>query len=270
MGKTNAKSKSFDKKVKEIVRMQLSDEIEEKHAITDYADVLMKRTIPSGVVFSGQGNFFNILPEIEQSTTGEAGRAYNIRIGNEINLKSIDLHGYLSYNGSSTIQADLQNAKLAVRVMILRAKEINDGETLFDNMPTDTLIRFGSQAAGSSNGASPYGGYTLDAFREINRDSFAVRYDEVHYLNSPVLLSGSGVDPDVDLAVVPSKLKIFKTRLKFGKNGLKLKYSAQSDVNANNFPYFMVVGYSSMSSSTRPDDNLVRMSMSCVGNYTDA
>ena len=257
---------TFDKKVKKIIQEELKDEMEKKHAITDYNFVTIKRAIPSGIVLNGQGNFFKILPEIDQSPAGEAGRAYNTRIGNEINLKSIDIMGALNYTNSNASQTDYKNAKIALRVMILRAKEVNDGELLFDNMPTDTLIRFGVQSATGTNGPTPFTGAPIDPFREINRDTFSVRYDKVIYLDAPVLLPGT---TSPDLSVVPSRSKIFKTKLSFGK-GLKLKYSSSSDTQANNFPYFMVMGYGSMSSNALPADNLVRVSMSCVGTYTDA
>ena len=58
-------SKRFVKNVKAIVQEELKDEIEEKHAITEYADVLCQRAIPSGAVTNGAGNFFKILPEID-------------------------------------------------------------------------------------------------------------------------------------------------------------------------------------------------------------
>jgi len=268
MPKGKGKSgKTLDKKVKEIVKKQMSEEVEEKYAITEYESIFMNRDIPSGVVLNGSGNFFKILPEIDQSPVGDAGRSYNTRIGNEICLKSIDLNGYVSYANSNTAQIDYQNAKLAVRVMILRAKEINDQDLLFDNMPTDTLLRFGNQSATGTNGPTNFSGFPLDSFRTINRDTFSVRYDKVIYLDAPVILPGSS---QPDITVVPSRSKFFNHKLTFGKNGLKLKYSKQSDVNANNFPYFMVVGYTSMSSTVRPDNQLVRMTLSSVGTYTDA
>ena len=266
-GTYNRPKKNFDKSVREIVQKELADEIEQKHAITEYFSTNIKKNIPSGVVLNGQGNFFKILPEIEQSSTGEAGRAYNTRIGNEISLKSIDITGALNYANSNASQTQYENAKIAVRVMILRAKEVSDVELLFDNMPTDTLITFGAQSATGANGPTSFGGYELDAFRQINRDTFSVRYDKVFYLDAPVLIPGTTAP---DLAVIPSRSRLFKHTMTFGKNGLKLKYSAQTDLNANNFPYFMVVGYSSMSSGTQPSDNLARMTLSCVGHYTDA
>jgi hypothetical protein len=263
--------KTFDKKVKQIVQEQMAVEIENKHAITDYRSISIKRSIPSGVVLNGQGNFFKLLPEIDQSPTGEAGRAYNTRIGNEINLKSLSITGALNYTNSNVAQNVYENGKIALRVMILRAKEANDVDLLFDNMPTNQLIRFGDQSFGNPNGPKPFGGQDLDAFRDINRDIFSVRYDKVFYLDAPVLLPGAGAGAEVDLSVVPSRSKIFKHELTFGKHGLKLKYSASDDIQANNFPYFMVMGYSSMSSgSALPDDDLATVSLSCVSTYTDA
>ncbi len=255
----------FEKSVKKIVQDELADEIEEKHALIDYANIDIKRAIPSGVVLNGQGNFFKLMPLVEQSTTGEAGRAYNTRIGNEINLKEIDIKGMLSYGASNASQTNYEDAKIAVRVMILRAKEINDVETLFDNMPTDTLIRFGN-TTGTSNGPTNFNGFSIDPFRSINRDTFAVRYDKVIYLDAPVLLPGTTAP---DLSVIPSRSKFFSTKLKFGK-GLKLKYSTSTDVDANNFPYFMVMGYGSQTGGGTPADNLAVVNMSCVGTYTDA
>lgn len=261
------KSQQLDKKVKSIVREQLKEEMEEKHAITEYADVFINRAIPFGAVTNGAGNFFKILPEIDQSVTGEAGKGYNTRIGNEISLKKIDILGHISYANSNVAQIDYENGKLAVRVMILRAKAFSDQQKLFADMPTDSLIRFGNQAAASPAGTGQFGGFSLDAFRDINRETFSVRHDEVIYLDAPVLLPGSS---SPDLSVVPSKSRLFKHTLKFGKNGLKLTYDNISDVNPNNFPYFMVIGYSSMSSVLVPDNQLVRATLSCVGTYTDA
>ncbi len=258
-------SKRFEKSVKSIVQQELAEEVEEKHALIDYTGVPINAAIPSGLVFSGQGNFFRLLPDIEQSTTGEAGRAYNFRVGNEINLKSIDILGMINYRFPTATATEYKNAKVAVRVMILRAKEINDNAVLFDNMPTDTLIRFGTTSSGG--GPTTFNGNPTDPFRSINRDTFAVRYDKVFYIDAPVLLQGTASVEDIPL--VPSRSKMFKHKLTFG-NGLKLKYSASTDVQANNFPYFMVVGYGSQATTEVPADDLVGINMSVVGTYTDA
>ena len=270
--KATKNSKRFEKSVKNIVLKELAEEIEEKHAICEYQNQPINRAIPSGVVLnSGQpgatGNFFKILPEIQQSAVAESGRAYNTRIGNEIKLKEIDIHAFLSHQDDATSDISYPNSRLAVRVMILKAKEINDGEVLFDNMPTNTLLRYGQFDAGTATGTSNFGGFVLDPFRDINRESFTVRYDKTFQVNAPVLITGLS---STTAGVIPSTTKVFRHKLKFGQRGLKLKYSNQNDLEPNNFPYFLCVGYSSTTGSSAPENAKVKMTMSCVGTYTDA
>ncbi len=269
---TSMKKDMSPSELRKIIRKELSNELEEKHGICEYQNIAIQRNIPSGVVFNADeigstGNFYKILPEISQSVTGETGRAYNTRIGNEITLKEIDLHGFLSHADDATNDISLPNSRLAVRVMILRAKEINDGQLLFNNMPTDTLLRFGNWDATGNAGPSNFGGFVLDPFRDINRDTFAVRYDETFQIEAPVLVGGAS---SVTAGVIPSTTKFWRHKLKFGSKGLKLKYSQESDLEPNNFPYFLCVGYSSTTGTTGPENDKVRMTLSCVGTYTDA
>ena len=270
MGKrTNSKaSKRFEKRVKELVHDELKEELEQKVAIVEYPNQVPSREIPFGNIgITAQQNIFKLLPSIPQSTTGEAGAKYNMRIGNQINLREISIDGFLSYRYPLTDSSvAYPDAKLAVRVMIVRAKQFNDLSKAFADMPTNVLIRNGSTL---SNHVGPYGGYTMDSFREINRDAFAVRYDKVFYLNAPVEIPG-GATLGSDFGVIPSGLKLFKKKISFGKNGMKLTYSNQTDDEAENFPLFLMVGYSSMSGTSRPNDNLVDMSITCTAKYTDA
>jgi hypothetical protein len=260
-------SKRFQKSVKAIVQEELKQEIEEKHAITDYS-VDLDPIIPSGLVVNGLGNFFKILPNIQQSTTGGAGQAYSERIGNEIRLKEIDITGFLTYRQQAVLPVDYKNGKLAVRVMILRAKEFNSAKEAFNAMPTFDLLRFGLQSGVS--GTDNYDAFPLSSFRDINRDTFSVRYDKVHYLTAPVQVPGTNLAGDSAFSLIPSSAKIFRKKLTFGNRGLKLNYTNTNDVEANNFPYFMVVGYSSMTQNAAPDPDLVNLTMSCVGKYSDA
>ncbi len=258
--------RNFEKSVKQIVQNELQEELEEKHALIDYETVALKRAIPSGVVINGQGNYFKLLPPITQDAL-QSGRAYNTRIGNTVSLKEIDILGMVSYANSNAAQTVYQNGKIAVRVMILRAKQFNEADQAFDNMPADQLIRFGN-TAGTNEGPAAFTGSSVDAFRSINRDAFAVRMDKLIYLDAPVILPGSS-QPDV--TVIPSRAKMFKHTLSFGKNGLKLNFTNNNDDQANNFPYFMVMGYAGQTGiATKPDDNLATVNLSCVGRYTDA
>ncbi len=255
----------FDKKVKQIVREELSDELEEKQAIVQYDNIPVQRTIPSGVVFNGQGNFFEMLPPINQSTTGEAGRAYGERIGNEICLKHIKVRYFLNYANPEADDARPQDHKIAVRVMIVRCKQYNDISKAFDDMPTNKLLRFGTSSG--STGVSNYNGDPLDSFSDINRDLFTVRYDKVHTLMAPVNIPGAD---SVNVSTVPSGLKFGSYKLTFGEKGLRLKFSDHNSSVSNNFPYFIMVGMSSLSDANQPANQLAEMTLNCSASYTDA
>ncbi|WP_445779151.1 hypothetical protein [Shewanella sp.] len=252
--------------VKEIVRKAMANETEMKYAIAGFDNVAIKAAIPSGTVTSGVGNFFRLMPDVYQSTTGGAGNAYNERIGNEIVLKEMDIHGYVNFAPAAVTGVDYKNAKLAVRVMILRAKAGTDPALIFNNMPTDSLIRFGNNTSGVA-GPTSYDGFPLDSFRDINTDVFTVNYDRVHQLDAPTTLAGSS---SVTISAVPTGLKMIRHKIKFGKNGLKLFYSQSSDRQPNNNPYFMVIGYSSLTQAVVPDDDIVRATFNITSSYTDS
>lgn len=266
-GKSKNPRKPLKKQIQDVVREQLDHEIEVKYGLKDDPDNILSKSIASGNV-AGNANFFRMMPNIHQSGNTPAGTPevgqYNQRIGNEIILKRLRIHGNIGYNSSNSDVTNFENAKLAVRVMVLRAKNISDVQELFAQMPTDTLLRFGGD---TTNGVGSFGGFTMDSFRDINRNTFAVRYDKIHYLNAPVIFPGTTA-PDVSL--IPSGLRIIKHELTFGKNGLKLKFEKNTDLQPNNMPYFMVIGYTSMSSGSQPLDGLVRASFSFVSEYTDA
>lgn len=266
MGKRPVKnSKRFEKSVKTIVREELKDELEEKIAIVQYDNIPILREIPSGLVFNGQGNFFEILPVINQSTTGEAGRAYGERIGNEITLKHIQLRYFLNYSASDADDARPQDHKVAVRVMLLKCKQYNDVSKAFDDMPTNKLLRFGNDSG--TTGVANFAGDPLDSFSDINRDLFAVRYDKVHTLTAPVNIAGAS---SVDMMAVPSGLKFGSYRLTFGQKGLKLNFTDGDASISNNFPYFLCVGMTSLSDSNKPASGLAEMTLNCSASYTDA
>ncbi len=268
------RKKNFNKAVKQIVQEELKDELEEKYAITEYANTPVNRNIPFGVVLNSStvgntGNFYKILPQIDQSQTGEAGRAYNTRVGNEICLKKISLQGMLCHTNSATPVTGYEDSRLAVRVMIVKAKACSDLNLLFNNMPTDALIRFGNQSVTNPSGTAAFGGFALDPWRDINRETFTVKYDKVFFVNSPVIIPGAaGQDPD--LGVIPATSRRFKHDIHFGKKGMKLHYSDHSDVEPNNFGWFMIVGYGSNTSTIAPGNGACRFTLSCVSTYTDA
>ncbi len=264
-GKGKAPSKRFAKNVKDIVRAELADELEEKQAIVQYDNIPVQRNIPSGLVFNGQGNFFEILPPINQSTTGEAGRAYGERIGNSIKLKSVKLRYFLNYADPEADDARPQDHKIAVRVMLLKCKQYNDVSKAFDDMPTNKLLRFGTDSG--TSGVANFNGDPLDSFSDINRDLFTVRYDKVHTLMAPVNIPGAD---SVNVSTVPSGLKFGSYELDFGATGKEVLFTDGSSSISNNFGYFLCVGMSSLSSANQPANQLAEMTLNCSATYTDA
>lgn len=263
MGRKEPKlAKRTEKAVKALIRKELSHELEEKTAVQDYENQIINAAIPSGLVFNSQGNFYQLLPPIAQSTIGEAGKKYNQRISNEIILKSLRVKGYLSYNyPTAAATINYQNAKLAVRVMIVKAKDYNEANLAFDDMPTDRLL-----CSDSGVNTRAFNGDALSSFSKINRDAFTVKYDRVFYLSAPTITYGG---TSTDTTAIPSANKLWSHTMRFGKRGLKLKFQNTND-EVPNFPYWLMVGYSSCSGSSIPGNGLVRMSVQCLGKYTDA
>lgn len=263
-GKAPKNSKRFERAVKAIVHQEIDEAQEDKTAYVEYNRIILNRDVPTGSVSSGT-NVMKILPFITQGDS-----QFNERIGSSLRLKEIDIRGFLEYdlnNASDNLPA---NKKLAVRVMILKCKEFSAVDKAFANLPTNKLLIGGSADVKPFDGlgANDAGTGPLDPFRHINRNVFSVRYDKVHYMNAPVLDPGL---TDVNVVSNPSSLKMFQTKLTFGKQGLKLKYADDSDAEANNFPYFLAIGYGSMSNAlVSPSNGAIHATITCRARYEDA
>lgn len=257
-------SKRFEKAVKAIVHQEIDEAQEDKTAYVEYNRIILNRNIPNGVVSSGT-NFMKILPFIAQGDS-----RFNERVGSTLRLKEIDIRGFLEYelnNASDNLPA---NKKLAVRVMILRCKEYGAVDKAFANMPANKLLIGGSADVKSFDGLGATDGGTgpLDPFRHINRNVFSVRYDKIHYMNAPVLDTGL---TDVNVVSNPSSLKMWSHKLTFGKQGLKLRYADDGDQEANNFPYFLCMGYASMSDAViTPSQGAIHATTTCRAKFEDA
>ena len=122
----SSKSKrNFDKKVKDIVLKELSQEIEEKKCIISYDNNTLNANIASGDVTSST-NYMRLLGPTTQisfaQAAGDQGQ-YNMRVGDEISLKHVDIKGFVSFNDLTINQ--LINTRVGVRVMILRQRDEN-------------------------------------------------------------------------------------------------------------------------------------------------
>lgn len=255
------RSANFRKKVKEVVREELQDELEEKCAVIGFAnESIDTAAIPSGNV-SASSNFIKLLPNIPQGD-GQ----YNNRTGNEIRLKDIDITMLLQYNDGDSADGPTNyiDQTVGVRVMILRQKDNNDQVGFVEDAQTTKLLENGSII---TPGPSNFSGTTINLVQKINREQFSVRYDKVFYLERARRFNdGSGALQFNR----PARPQVMKHKLKFGKNGLKLTFGDAASENPTNFPYVLVLGYASTESGTVPSNNLLQYTYTANASYTDA
>ncbi len=255
--------KSFEKKVKDIVIKEMKDELEEKKALISYDNNTLNANIPSGNVTSSF-NYMRLLGPIDQvsfsNTTGDQGQ-YNMRVGDEIALKSVAIKGFVSMNDLTINQQ--QNTRIGVRVMILRQRDENTSLGFVTNSHGDKLLENGDLAV---PGPAAFTGRPLNLIQGINREAFAVRYDKTFYLSQSLGASGllSNQGP------TDKTLKFFQHDLTFGKRGLKLKFTDGNSDTPNNFPYVMVIGYTNLVDNSAATNGQVNVTMNAVATYTDA
>lgn len=259
--------KNFDKRVKDIVIKELKEEIEEKHALISYDNNSLNANIPSGNVTSSF-NYMRLLGPIDQisyalptATAGEQGQ-YNMRVGDEICLKSLDIKGFVSM---SDITKDQQiNCRVGVRVMILRQRDENTDVGFVTNSHADKILESGEL---SVPGPSSFTGRPLNIIQGINRELYAVRYDKTFYLAQSLATTGSATS---NQGPVAPTLKFFQHKLTFGQRGLKLKFTDGNADTPNNFPYVMVVGYTNLVDNSVAGNGQVNVTMNSIATYTDS
>lgn len=250
---------NFTKKVQSIVRDEIQEELEEKHAIIGESNTrITTATIPTGAV-SGFTNFVRLFPPITQGD-GQ----YNERVGNEIRLKHIDITLLLQYAAGEDFPSpvDYQDASLGVRVMILRQRDNNDYDGAIANFHGNKLLE-----NGAVGGPAPYQALTFNNLQKINREQFAVRYDKTFYIDRTV---GYNETAGTLAFNKPPRPVVMKHRLGFGKVGLKLQYADAVSTSPSNLPYILVVGYASTIDNIAPNDGILQYSYSANSQYTDA
>ena len=264
MPRKKTTKKSFEKKVKDIVIKEMKEELEEKKALISYDNNSLNANIPSGNVTSSF-NYMRLLGPIDQisfsNTTGDQGQ-YNMRIGDEISLKGIDIKGFVSMNDLTL--ANQQNCRVGVRVMILRQKDENTDVGFVTNSHANNMLENGDL---SVPGPSSFTGRPLNLIQSINRELYTVRYDKTFYLAQSY--DGDGAANQNQGPVKPT-LRFFQHKLTFGKRGLKLKFTDGVSDTPNNFPYVMVVGYSNLVDNAAASNGQVNITMNSVATYTDS
>jgi hypothetical protein len=259
MSKNTKNSKRFEKNVKQLIREELQDELEDKCAVIGFNDVDLNSAIPNGNV-TASPNIVRIFPVISQGD-GQ----YNERVGNEIRLKHLDIKMLMNFALSELSTTGNENAAVGIRVMILRQKDQNSAAGAVEDFQGNKLLENGLTAA--SAGPAQFEGKTFNLLQGINREQFSVRYDKVHYLEANYRTSGG---TQVTQSYFAPKCAVMEKRLTFGKNGLKLTYGSGSSTDPTNMPYIMAIGYASTVSSQVPSNGLIRYSLSCNASYTDA
>lgn len=251
----------FVKKVKEVVREEMRDELEDKVAVIGFANQSIDTAaIPSGDV-SASSNFIKLLPNISQGL-GQ----YNNRCGNEIRLKELDITMLLQYNEGDSHDGPTNyiDQTVGVRVMILKQKDNNDQVGFVEDAQTSKLLENGSII---SPGPSNFSGTTINLVQKINREQFAVRYDKVFYLERARRFNDGANQLQFNR---PSRPAVMKHKLRFGKQGLKLTFGNAASENPTNFPYVLCLGYCSTESGSVPSNNLLQYTYTSNAVYTDA
>jgi hypothetical protein len=256
------KGKTQQKAIKQIVRQELQNELEDKVAVIGLNDVdIPTPSIPNGNV-AASANIVRIFPLISQGD-GQ----YNERIGNEIRLKHLDIKMLLNYALANNSTGDNEDAEVGVRVMILKQKDQQSTAGVVTDFQGNKLLENGLTAL--SAGPAQFTGETFNLLQKINREQFTVKYDKVFYLAAPYRQSSGGATT-VSQSFLPPRCKVMSHRMTFGKGGLKLTYGSGPSTDPTNFPYFIAIGYASTVSNSVPSNGLIRYSYTANCKYTDA
>jgi len=256
------KSKTQTRAIKQIVKEELQNELEDKVGVIGLNDVdIPTPSIPNGNV-AASANIVRIFPLIDQGD-GQ----YNERIGNEIRLKHLDIKMLLNYALANNSTGDNEDAEVGVRVMILKQKDQQSAAGVVTDFQGNKLLENGLTAL--SAGPAQFTGQTFNLLQKINREQFTVKYDKVFYLAAPYRQSSGGATT-VSQSFLPPRCKVMSHRMTFGKGGLKLTYGNGTSSDPTNFPYFIAIGYASTVSNSVPSNNLIRYSYTANCKYTDA
>eukprot|EP01048_Picozoa_sp_COSAG05_P021383 COSAG05_NODE_3918_length_1774_cov_4.435224_1_plen_153_part_10 len=149
------KGKNTKRAIKEIVREELQNELEDKVAVIGVNDVdIPTPSIPNGDV-AASANIVRIFPLISQGD-GQ----YNERIGNEIRLKHLDIKMLMNYALSQNSTGENEDAEVGVRVMILKQKDQQSASGAVGDFQGNKLLENGLTAA--SAGPAQFTGETFN------------------------------------------------------------------------------------------------------------
>ncbi len=212
---------SFDKRVLSVINKQ-----RELKVATFSGEAPILGTI-------GSQQILKVMPSIPQAGNVGAGNATAqefYRDGNSVTLKKIVMRGWITQK----VPTDGSQTRYVVRHLILRQRS-GDAKEILEN--------FGSRFEDGQllENASPFNGTITSLQTPINKSAFVARMDKRHYLSSPTV-NQAQLDIDADQL---NNFKMMQKTLTFGK-GMKLHYGTGGSEDAQNFPYFMCLGASSV------------------------
>jgi len=212
---------SFDKRVLQVVNTQRELKV---------AKINGDLVIPSSVTGP---TLLQLLPDIFQAGNVGASNANQefYRDGNSITLKKILLRWWITQrNPASGLP---QQDRVVVRHMILRQRGANANQVL-QGGGTDFLQN------NLLENAQPFVGDIPSIQTPINKAAFVSRMDKRHYFSS------ANVNPNGNIpADGVNSFKLGQKNITFGK-GKKLHFNTGGADIANNFPYFLALGASTV------------------------
>lgn len=168
--------------------------------------------------FITDNNVYQLMPRIAQGS-GANGQ----RNGNEITLKKLTIKGYITIPPQTTAVG----GEFLGRVMILRSREFSANQVVSDpanNFDYSNLMEYNQ----------PYIGDPNNWLQGVNKNSFISRRDK-----RLKLFIGTNQQGDDSNPPYPDSIRYFSMTLTFGKQGKKLHYNSSTDMQTENFPYFM-------------------------------
>ncbi|ALE29607.1 coat protein [Lake Sarah-associated circular virus-10] len=209
-------SKSFVKKVQKIIHK----DVETKVVVFNSNATAFNQQINS------TGDCLRLLPDIVNGTSE------NTKIGNIIQLQSLNIRGVLTFALSQTAS---QNVRIGVRMLILRAKRFND----WNQSATDFATNYTKLLEGSTSG---FDGSVAAFNTPVNHDYFSVVADKRFYMSQSVILaSGPTINTNETTKFINFSVPYSRRKLTYDQDF--------SGLAPTNYPYFMVLGYSKLDGS---------------------
>lgn len=238
------KSKTFDKKVKDVVKKVMESIPEVKIAEPDVNLNVHLEFFPATTGPIQVANLLGFTNNLVQGT-GQSGR-----IGNKVKTNSYDIQYIINYmDGAGAI------TPRTIRVIIMRLKAGN-AEPDWDDM--QEFFQNGDSSVPPDNTYA-------DLLRTVNRDAFTVYYDKIHKIG---LANGNIAPPSLAFANNDFKYSVSdKVNLKSHVRGLE--FNDNSVTPSKHGVYMIVLGCYSDGSAFSSSDRIANLNYITHYSFTD-